>query len=83
MRQLRSRPLPLDVQPEAPRFASSPWDVPPPPIADHARVADRAQPCAACGHAILPGQRMAELAADGGAIHVSCASSAAAAGAAR
>jgi hypothetical protein len=46
-------------------------------LADRARPAKHATPCALCPWPIQPGERIADLADSGGAIHVSCASSAA------
>jgi hypothetical protein len=70
---LRTRPAPLPSSlPRAEHHphASAPWDEPPLPLATGARTAHgNPGPCRVCGHAIMPGERIADL--PGGAlVHV-------------
>ena len=49
------------------------WQQPGPPLAERARTARFAQgPCMACGQLLDLGQRIADLPASGGTIHVRC-----------
>jgi hypothetical protein len=89
---MRYRPatqLPADIlapqrqrhqQPEPGARPYVPLAAPPPLLAENARTLDRhAGPCARCGHALLGGERVADIASNGKAAHLSCVSAAASA----
>ena len=70
---IRSRTAPLPARMTNPRNAFIAAEDYPPPVpvllAANARTADAPQRCAGCDHAILPGQRLADL-PGGGVVHV-------------
>ncbi|HEY1914254.1 MAG TPA: hypothetical protein VGH27_01650 [Streptosporangiaceae bacterium] len=51
----------------------TPLDSPLPMLAEHARtLASHGGPCKRCGHALLAGERAADLPGGGGTVHLGC-----------